>query len=109
MRQRVKTALDLVDIRHRAGSHPRQLSGGEQQRTAIARTLVRSPSIVLADEPTGALDTSTAEHVLDILTAAVRDRQTALVLVTHDPLVVSRADRILRLEDGALRPEAVCV
>jgi len=107
-RRRVDEVLSLVGIRHLARSRPRQLSGGEQQRTAIARALVRSPAVVLADEPTGALDTTTADHVLDALTQAVRERATALVLVTHDPVVVRRADRVLRLEDGALSEEASC-
>jgi ABC-type lipoprotein export system ATPase subunit len=101
-RRRVGRAMELVGIAHRADSRPRQLSGGEQQRTAIARALVRSPVAILADEPTGALDTATAEHVLDALTQAAQQDGTALVLVTHDPLVAARADRTLLLEDGRL-------
>lgn len=108
-RRRVEGVLDLVGIRHLARSRPRQLSGGEQQRTAIARALVRSPAVVLADEPTGALDTATADHVLDVLMQAVRERGTALVLVTHDPVVVKRADRVLRLREGALSEDVPCV
>lgn len=101
-RRRVSRAMELVGITHRSQSRPRQLSGGEQQRTAIARALVRSPIAVLADEPTGALDTATAEHVLDALVEAARHDGTALVLVTHDPVVAGRADRTLVLEDGVL-------
>jgi ABC-type lipoprotein export system ATPase subunit len=101
-KRRVSHAMEIVGISHRAQSRPRQLSGGEQQRTAIARALVRSPIAVLADEPTGALDTATAEHVLNALVEAAREDGTALVLVTHDPVVADRADRTLVLEDGVL-------
>jgi ABC-type lipoprotein export system ATPase subunit len=101
-RQRVREAMELACISHRAESKPRQLSGGEQQRTAIARALVRSPSLILADEPTGALDTASAEPVLEVLTEAALARGAALLIATHDELVAQRAEEILVLEAGRL-------
>ncbi|MEV6964970.1 ABC transporter ATP-binding protein [Hamadaea sp. NPDC051192] len=100
--RRVQDVLQAVALADRARSRPRQLSGGEQQRVAIARALVRRPSLVLADEPTGALDTQTADIVLDALFTTARDRSTALVIVTHDLQVAQRADRIVTLTDGQL-------
>lgn len=98
----VRTAMELAQISHRANSKPRQLSGGEQQRTAIARALVRSPTLILADEPTGALDTASAEAILGVLTESAIARGAALVIATHDSAVASRADEIVVLEGGAL-------
>lgn len=98
----VRAAMDLVGIGHRASSSPRQLSGGEQQRTAIARALVRSPALIVADEPTGALDTDTADTVLGVLTQAALERGAALILATHDVQVACRADQILHLRAGRL-------
>jgi ABC-type lipoprotein export system ATPase subunit len=101
-RERVREAMELAAISHRAASKPRQLSGGEQQRTAIARALVRSPSLILADEPTGALDTASAERVLEVLTEAALARGAALLIATHDELVANRAEEIVQLEAGRL-------
>lgn len=100
--QRAMALLDDVGLSERAGSMPHLLSGGEQQRVAIARALVRRPQVVLADEPTGALDEATGDRVLDLLLKLVRSERVALVLVTHDSVVASRADRILTLSDGVL-------
>jgi ABC-type lipoprotein export system ATPase subunit len=102
MRHRVAECLESVGLQARHDAHPRQLSGGEQQRVAVARALAREPSVILADEPTGSLDETTAEHVLDLLIGAVRRRETALVLVTHDAEVAARADRVLHLHEGKL-------
>jgi ABC-type lipoprotein export system ATPase subunit len=101
-RERVAEAMESVGISHLAKSRPRQLSGGEQQRVAIARALVRQPDLVLADEPTGALDTDSADLVLCALFGAVKLARTALVLVTHDATVAARAGRQLTLNGGLL-------
>ncbi|MFC1410338.1 ABC transporter ATP-binding protein [Streptacidiphilus sp. N1-12] len=111
IRRRTAAALAEVGLADRADSRPRQLSGGEQQRTAIARALAGSPSVVLADEPTGALDVGTAEQVLTVLLESARSRGAALLVVTHDLAVAERMDRVLRLDRGALveeRQEAPC-
>jgi putative ABC transport system ATP-binding protein len=103
-RQRVLAALDRVGIAHLAKHRPARLSGGEQQRVAIARALVREPRIILADEPTGALDTETGNLVVDVLKATT-ERGCALVLVTHDADHAARMGRVLRLRDGVLHEE----
>jgi putative ABC transport system ATP-binding protein len=94
--------LRAVGLEPRADHLPTQLSGGEQQRVAIARALARSPRVVLADEPTGNLDTSSGEMVIDLLGSLHRDLRITVVLVTHDQWVAERADRVLRLADGRL-------
>jgi len=100
-RARVLAALDQVGIAHLARHRPPRLSGGEQQRVAIARALVREPRLLLADEPTGALDTETGNLVIDVLHGATR-RGCGLVLVTHDADHAARMGRMLRLSDGML-------
>jgi putative ABC transport system ATP-binding protein len=100
-RAKVLAALDRVGIAHLARHKPDRLSGGEQQRVAIARALVREPTVLLADEPTGALDTETGRLVIDVLHAATA-RGCSLILVTHDQEHANRMDRILRLVDGVL-------
>jgi len=92
--------LNQVGLTGRAGHYPSQLSGGEQQRIAIARALANSPSIVLADEPTGNLDSATGQHIMDLLFEFHRAHGTTLVLVTHDADLASRADLRLLLRDG---------
>jgi putative ABC transport system ATP-binding protein len=98
---RVLEALDLVGIAHLAKQKPARMSGGEQQRVAIARALVRQPRIVLADEPTGALDTETGRQVIEAL-HAVTERGCGLILVTHDREHAARMQRVVRLTDGRL-------
>src|ERR671915_901080 len=94
--------LGAVGLGPRARHLPSQLSGGEQQRVAIARALARSPRVVLADEPTGNLDMTNGEMVMDLLARLHRELQITLVLVTHDEWIAERADRALRLADGRL-------
>jgi putative ABC transport system ATP-binding protein len=100
-RARVLAALDQVGIAHLAKSKPPRLSGGEQQRVAIARALVREPRILLADEPTGALDTETGNVVVEAL-HSVTHRGCGLILVTHDRDHANKMDRVLTLQDGRL-------
>ena len=95
-------ALKLVGIEHKAGSLPQELSGGEQQRAAIARAIVANPSIVLADEPTAALDSGNGQTTMRILASIAHERESAVLVVTHDPRVVPFADRIIEIEDGML-------
>lgn len=104
--QRAAELLEQVGLSDRAGSMPHLLSGGEQQRVAIARALARKPRVVLADEPTGALDAATGERVLTMLLDLVRAEGVTLILVTHDAAVASKADRIYRLIDGKLEEAA---
>ncbi len=99
---RAATLLEQVGLGERMRSMPHLLSGGEQQRVAMARALVRHPRVILADEPTGSLDQETGERVLDVLLDLVRAENVALILVTHDPAVAARADRVLHLIGGKL-------
>ena len=107
-RRRAAAALEQVGMGHRLDHRPNQLSGGEQQRVAIARALVGDPQVLLADEPTGNLDTRTGEEVMALLEALNSTRGVAIVLVTHDRDVAARARRQVRVRDGLLEPtEAV--
>jgi putative ABC transport system ATP-binding protein len=99
-RERARRLLELVGLSEREGNRPPELSGGERQRVAIARALANDPPILLADEPTGSLDSEAGENVLDLLEALRRDRGLTIVLVTHDSEVASRADRLVRMRDG---------
>jgi len=98
--KRSADVLMLVNMTHRRDHLPQQLSGGEQQRVAIARALVIRPSLVLADEPTGNLDSANGEQVVALLRDLVDRHEQTVVMVTHDAAVASRADRIVRLRDG---------
>jgi len=100
--QRSREWLDRVGLSHRVHHYPRTLSGGEQQRVALARAFVTSPKVILADEPTGNLDTATGEAVIELM-FSLREREgTTLVLVTHDASLARRCDRILKMHAGRL-------
>ncbi len=99
---RATTALKMVGMGDRMEHRPNELSGGQQQRVAIARALVGSPAIVLADEPTGALDTKTGAEIMDILTSLNRKQGLTVIIVTHEPEVAAYANRVLALRDGKL-------
>jgi putative ABC transport system ATP-binding protein len=99
-RSRAQALLDEVGLHDRGHHYPSQLSGGEQQRIAIARALANDPPLILADEPTGNLDSTNGQHILDLLLQVRKARQATLVLVTHDPTVAAIADARLTLRDG---------
>jgi ABC-type lipoprotein export system ATPase subunit len=104
--ERARAALDQVGLADRALHRPSELSGGQQQRVAIARALINAPPIVLADEPTGALDSRTGEEILALFTALQAQGHT-IILITHDPEVAHHADRIYVMRDGELHEELV--
>lgn len=102
-RTRARELLESVGLGHRLNSQPHQLSGGEQQRVALARALSRTPALILADEPTGALDAASSTMIMDQLIDQARVRDAAVVVVTHDPKVAERADRVVELVEGRTR------
>jgi lipoprotein-releasing system ATP-binding protein len=102
MRARAAELLDAVGLREAYDKKPGELSGGMQQRVAIARALVRSPQLVLADEPTGNLDTHSSDGIFELLRRFNRDFGTALLIVTHDPRLAARCDRIIEMVDGRI-------
>jgi putative ABC transport system ATP-binding protein len=104
---RATEILERVNMGHRAGHMPDQLSGGEQQRVAIARALVIDPKILLADEPTGNIDSAAGEHLLLVLRRTCDDAGQTIVIVTHNPSAAAFADRVVFLQDGALVHEII--
>ncbi|HEX2906114.1 MAG TPA: ABC transporter ATP-binding protein [Phototrophicaceae bacterium] len=100
--ERAKRVLDMVGLSDRLHHRPNQLSGGQQQRVAIARALVNEPSILVADEPTGNLDTAMGESILNLFTELRRELGLTLVIATHDPAVAARVDGVLHIVDGLL-------
>jgi len=103
--QRVLKAMELAHISDRSDHYPRQLSGGQEQRVAIARALVCDPPLIVADEPTGDLDSESATRILDLLGNLCRELQKTVVMVTHDPRAAAAADRTLHLDKGVLNEE----
>ncbi len=101
-RRRAKELLQRVGLTNRAHHYPVQLSGGEQQRVALARAFITQPPILMADEPTGNLDSANGQHVLDLLIQLNREEKTTLLLVTHDRHLAEYADRIITLQDGSV-------
>jgi putative ABC transport system ATP-binding protein len=101
-RQRASTVLEWVNMLHRRNHLPSQLSGGEQQRVAVARAMVIEPALLLADEPTGNLDSKSSQHLMQLLDDLVQDRQQTIVMVTHDPTAAAHASRSIHLLDGLI-------
>ncbi len=106
-REHVITALRIVGLEKREHHYPRQLSGGQEQRVAIARAIVTDPYLLVADEPTGDLDRTTAGEILDLLELLNREFQKTIVMVTHDPLAAARASRVLHLDKGRLVDDVI--
>ena len=103
--ERAREALRAVGLEGKGHRYPYELSGGEQQRVAVARAIVKDPVIILADEPTGNLDMRTGDQVLDLLANRCRESVTTLIMATHTPLTCRYADRVLRMEDGIVFEE----
>ena len=101
-REKANKALATVGLAHKTNAFPRALSGGEQQRVAVARAIVGDASVILADEPTAALDSENGHAVMTVLAEIAKDRSRAMFIVTHDPRIMPFADRILRIEDGRI-------
>ena len=100
--QRAVTLLERLGLAERAHHLPEALSGGEKQRVAIARALVNDPAIILADEPTGNLDTQSGDEIMELLLSLNRDRGTTVIVVTHDPEVAEQTERIIKIRDGVV-------
>jgi putative ABC transport system ATP-binding protein len=105
-RERALQALEMVGLKERVKHSPNELSGGQQQRVAIARALVNNPAILIADEPTGALDSKTGAEIMDLFQSLHRDLGQTIIMVTHDSFVARHTDRIIRLVDGRITSDS---
>ncbi len=104
-RERARQSLIAVGLEDRVDHRPYELSGGQQQRVAIARALVNNPAIIMADEPTGNLDSKVGQEIMDLLLKLNRDSGTTLIIVTHDPKVAAQTQRVIRIRDGVVDTE----
>lgn len=106
-RERAEQLLEQVGLKDKMNSLPSQLSGGEQQRVAIARALVHEPDWLLADEPTGNLDTETGERIFDLISNLNREKSCGVIFVTHDPRLAAKADRVIEMKDGVILSDSI--
>ena len=105
-KKRARSLLDAVSLGHRVAHRPNRLSGGEQQRVAIARSMANDPAIILADEPTGNLDTKTGNEIIGLMRDLVKERKKTAIIVTHDEVIANSADLRLHIQDGQIREES---
>ncbi|MDR3575433.1 MAG: ABC transporter ATP-binding protein [Anaerolineaceae bacterium] len=104
-KERARKALEMVGLGDRVNHRPTELSGGQQQRVAVARALINDPAILMADEPTGNLDSKSGKEIMELILSLNREQGTTIILVTHDPSIGAQAQRVLRIRDGALESE----